>query len=39
MPIEASCVSDFTISGKVSRLGRCTDRPTRNTAKSGTGMR
>ena len=38
MPIEASCVSDFTISGNCRRFGRWIARPTRNTANSGTGM-
>ena len=39
MPIDASCVSDFTISGNGSRLGRRIGRPMRNTSNSGTGMR
>ena len=36
MPIDASCVSDFTISGKASRFGRRIGRPIRKTSKSGT---
>ena len=39
MPIEASSVSDLTISGKRSRRGRRTIRPRGNTAKSASGMR
>ena len=39
MPIDASCVSDFTISGKLSRLGRRIGRPIRKTSNSGTGIR
>ncbi len=35
MPIEASCVSDFTMSGKFSRFGRWTARPTRKTTELG----
>ena len=35
IPVEASCVSDFTIRGKLRRFGRTTARPIRNTAKSG----
>ena len=37
MPIEASCVSDFTISGNGRRLGRRIGRPMRNTSNSGHG--
>ena len=39
MPIDASCVSDFTMSGNCRRFGRVIARPRRKTAKSGTGMR
>ena len=39
IPIEASSVSDFTMSGNVSRLGRRTGRPARKTSNSGTRMR
>ena len=39
MPIDASCVSDFTISGNASRFGRRIGRPMRKTSNSGTGMR
>ena len=39
MPIEASCVSDFTIRGNDSRLARRIGRPTRNTSNSVTGIR
>ena len=39
MPIDASWVSDYTIRGKVRRVGRRIGRPMRNTSKSGTGMR
>src|SRR5436305_320931 len=36
MPMDASCVSDFTISGNVRRFGRRIGRPLRNTSNSGT---
>ena len=39
MPMEDSCVSDFTMSGNFSLGGTRILRPRRNTEKSGTGMR
>ena len=38
MPIDASCVNDFTMSGNVSRLWRRIGRPMRQTSNSGTAM-
>ncbi len=39
IPIDASCVSDLTMSGNWSRFGRRMRWPIRNTSKSGTPMR
>ena len=39
MPIDASWVSDLTMSGKVSRFGLRTGRPMRKTSNSGTSIR